>query len=82
MTAEHPLFEVVRCAGKKFWQRRPDGSWGIKGVRRVPYNLPAVIEAVGRGEDILVCEGEKDCDRVGRLGIVGTTNPGGAGKWR
>lgn len=41
------LFEVVRSAGKKFRQRRPDGQgghiWNLDGVRRVLYDLPNVL---------------------------------------
>jgi putative DNA primase/helicase len=77
-----PLFEVVRFAGKEFRQRRPDGTWKLNGVRRVLYRLPRVLEAVERGEDIMVVEGEKDVHALERLGIAATTNSGGAGKWR
>lgn len=28
------------------------------------------------------CEGEKDCDNLERIGMLATTNVGGAGKWR
>jgi 5S rRNA maturation endonuclease (ribonuclease M5)/archaellum biogenesis ATPase FlaH len=77
-----PLFEVVRFAGKRFAQRTPDGSWGLNGTRRVLYRLPRVLEAVKRGEDILVAEGEKDVHTLEALGIAATCNPGGAGKWR
>lgn len=41
-----PLFEVVRYEPKDFRQRKPDGSWGVKGVRLVPYRLPEVREAI------------------------------------
>ena len=42
------------------------------------YRLPEVLNA----KSVLVCEGEKDCDMAGELGLVATTNPGGACKWR
>lgn len=76
------LFEVVRFVQKTFRQRRPDGKGGyiynIDGVRIVLYNLPKVIAS-----DILfICEGEKDCDNLAKLGLTATTNPQGAGKWR
>jgi len=81
------LFEVVRYANPKdFRQRRPDNSggwiWTTKGVRRVLYRLPEVIEGVRAGRAIHLVEGEKDADSLGQLGMVATTNPGGAGKWR
>jgi 5S rRNA maturation endonuclease (ribonuclease M5) len=77
-----PLFEVVRFPGKVFWQRRPDGQWGVKGVRRVLYHLPQVVEAVKAGRTVYVVEGEKDVEALERAGAAATCNPGGAGKWR
>lgn len=71
------LFEVVRFEPKTFRQRKPDGSWGLKGVRRVLYRLPRVLEKVACGETVWIVEGEKDADAIG-----GTTAPMGAGKWR
>ncbi|MGB9826369.1 MAG: AAA family ATPase, partial [Desulfofundulus sp.] len=80
------LFQVVRTEPKGFFQRRPDGkgSWvnRLDNVRLVPYRLPEVLEAVRRGLPVYVVEGEKDADNLARLGLVATTNPGGAGKWR
>ena len=73
------LFEVVRKPGHKFLQRAPDGTWSIKGIRRVVYRLPELMKSAGL---VIVCEGEKDVDRVRSLGLIATTNPGGAGKWR
>src|SRR5215471_14058469 len=40
------LFDVVRYDPKAFRQRRPDGTWKLNGVRRVPYHLPALLVAV------------------------------------
>ena len=77
-----PLFEVCRLPGKHFPQRRPGAdTWGIHGIRRVLYRLPEVL-AADPSEIVFVCEGEKDTDRLGSLGLTATTNPGGAGKWR
>ena len=77
-----PLFEVCRLPGKRFAQRRPGAdTWGIQGIRRVLYRLPEVL-AADPSEIVFVCEGEKDTDRLSRLGLTATTNPGGAGKWR
>src|SRR5262249_39497092 len=33
-------------------------------------------------EPTWICEGEKDTDNVAALGLVATTNPGGAAKWQ
>src|SRR5215831_17586936 len=79
------LFQVVRRVGKRFQQRRPteDGRWiwNLNGVRRVLYRLPEILNADASGT-IFVTEGEKDTDRLTELGLLATTNPGGAGKWR
>jgi putative DNA primase/helicase len=76
------LFQVVRFEPKGFQQRRPDGdggwTWSLDGVRRVLFNLPAVMKAGA----VLICEGEKDCLTAQTLGLPATCNPCGAGKWR
>jgi len=75
------LYEVVRLPGKQFRQRRPDGQggwvWKLGDVRRVLYRLP---ELEGH-EAVVVCEGEKDADRLWSLKIPATSNSAGAGKW-
>lgn len=85
------LFEAcryVRENGKKtFLLRQPDPSqpygyrWSKEGVRLVLYHLPDVLQAIREGKPVFVCEGEKDCDNMAKLGYVATTNPMGAGKW-
>lgn len=82
------LYQVVRSTGKRFRHRRPDGKGGwveeqgcMDGVRRVPYRLPELL-AADSAEWVYVPEGEKDCDTLVHLGLVATTNSGGAGKWR
>ncbi len=80
------LFEVVRYTPKDFRQRRPDGKggyiWNLKRITPVLYHLPDIITAITRGDVIFITEGEKDADALMKLGLVGTTNPMGAGKWR
>ncbi len=82
------LFQVCRSPEKKFLQRRPDPtakdgwSWKLGDTRRVPYRLPQVIQAVAEGREVWICEGEKDVHTLEANGIVGTCNPGGAGKWK
>jgi len=79
------LFQVCRKSPKGFTQRQPDdnGGWiyNLKGVRRVLYRLPELLKA-DPNEIVWIVEGEKDADRLIGLGLVATTNPGGAGKWR
>ncbi|QUT05200.1 AAA family ATPase [Sphingobium phenoxybenzoativorans] len=70
-----------------FLQHGPDGKGGfhavpkcMQGVQRVPYRLPELVRA-DPGEIVFLCEGEKDADRLASLGLIATTNPGGAGKF-
>lgn len=77
------LYQVVRFEPKDFRQRRPDGAggwiWKLDGVRQVPFHLPQLLAANDR--TIHIVEGEKDVFALERLGLVATTNAGGAGKW-
>jgi len=89
------LYQVVRFDPKGFRQRRPNPkggwTWSVKGIERVPYFLPEMLEAIGEGHPIVIVEGEKDAETAlqmrstldassGRL-FSATTAPGGAGKW-
>jgi putative DNA primase/helicase len=72
------LFQVVRFEPKDFRQRRPDGIWSLRGVRRVLFALPTLQ----RQTVVYIVEGEKDVLALQAIGLVATTNVGGAGKWR
>ena len=78
------LFQVVRFSSKTFRQRRPDGDggwdWKLGNVRRVPFKLPELIEGIGAAHPVFIVEGERDVLTLNELGIVATTNPGGAGQ--
>lgn len=78
------VYEAVRKRGKKFAQRRPDGKggwvWDLKGVTSILYRLPELVARPG--DPVFVVEGEKDADRLAGLGLLATTNSGGAGKWQ
>jgi 5S rRNA maturation endonuclease (ribonuclease M5) len=80
--AGHELFQVVRLEPKNFYQRHRDaaGNWvnSIKDRRRVLYRLPDVISA----DRVFIVEGEKDVHTLESFGLVATTCPMGAGKWR
>ncbi len=79
------LFQSVRLVPKDFRLRQPDGNGGwtykIKNIRRVLFRLAELI-AAATATDIYVAEGEKDADNLAALGLVATTNVGGAGKWK
>jgi putative DNA primase/helicase len=78
------LYQVVRFTGKRFQQRRPNGTgswvWNLKGVQPVLYRLPELLAAPS-DKPVFIGEGEKDADRLTALGLAATT-PMGAGKWR
>jgi hypothetical protein len=83
-TDEHGelLYQAVRYEPKDFRQRKPEPNggwnWSIKGVRRVLYRLPEVMQAVAQGQVVYVCEGEKDVEAARAIGLVATCNAMGA----
>ena len=82
-----PVLMVKRTPDKGFPQYQPDGKggWkkGIKGLSRlVLYNLPDIERAKKEGSPVFFVEGEKDADNLKGLGLVATTSPMGAGKFR
>jgi len=76
------VFQVCRTEPKGFFQRRPDGSPGLAGVKPVLYNLPAVNAAVKNNQPVYIVEGEKAADALQAQGLTATNCPMGAGKWR
>lgn len=74
-------YQVCRFPPKEFRHRHPDGNggwiWNMHGVKRLPYRLPQLANVA----TVVICEGEKDVDRLWDAGIPATTNCGGAGKW-
>lgn len=82
------VYQAVRYEPvKDFRQRQPDGQggwiWSLTKppVRLVLYRLPELL-AAAPSRYVFVVEGEKDVDRLTALGLVATTNPLGATKWR
>lgn len=89
------LYEVCRGrdadGNKRFWQRVPDSSMPgghrltLDGVRRVLFNLPdlyANAQLPPEKRRWVVCvEGEKDCLNLTAIGVLATTNSGGAGRF-
>ena len=59
---------------KKFYFKKPDGSYGIGDIKHLLYNLPAVLST----ETIYFVEGEKCADIINSQGYVATTMDSGA----
>jgi hypothetical protein len=75
------LYQVLRYAPKGFSQRHrgPDGEWiNEQAERSVLYRWPEIIKYPDAS--IFVVEGEKDADRVAKLGHCATTIDG-RGRW-
>jgi hypothetical protein len=76
-----PYLQVHRLADKSgFPQYHWDGEKWISGKPKglkVPYMLPQLIAAAPT-VPVYVCEGEKDCDNLARIGFVATCNSEGA----
>jgi P4 family phage/plasmid primase-like protien len=85
------LYQCVRCKTdelpKTFRQRAPDSSarngwrWTLGKTRLVLYRLPQLL-AADPSSPVYLVEGEKDAEACERAGLVATTAPMGAGKWR
>lgn len=79
------VFSVIRQPPKRFRQCRPspiNGTriWDMKGVTRCLYHLPRLLAAPPDAL-VYIVEGEKDVENLESLGLIATTNPGGAKKW-
>jgi DNA polymerase I-like protein with 3'-5' exonuclease and polymerase domains len=78
-----PFMRVTRTSSKTFptdhWQ---NGRW-VSGwpTTVVPYRLPELLAAPATAP-VWFTEGEKDTENLAALGLIATTNPGGAKKWR
>jgi 5S rRNA maturation endonuclease (ribonuclease M5) len=78
------IYEVLRYSPKGFSTRIPmRWLWNdiVRGTIdydfRQLYRLPEVLTA----DDVLIVEGEKDCETARTLGIVATCNAGGSSRW-
>jgi hypothetical protein len=76
------VHQTLRYEPKDFKQRRPSEKgnwvWNLKDIQPVLYRLPEVLKA----QEVIVVEGEKDCDNLAAIGFVATTCAMGAKKWR
>ena len=73
---------------KSFGHRRPDPDmpgeyiYDAKGIKKLLYRLPEVLEAIANRDPIWLVEGEKDVDTlVEKYGVCATTMSSGAGHW-
>lgn len=73
-----PVFLKHKLADKSYpWQfiTEHGWEWGQGGGKPPLYHLPELMEARRTGEDVYVCEGEKDADSLRGEGLVATTPP-------
>jgi hypothetical protein len=81
-----PYLKVVKRVtknGKSYPQHHwEDGGWakGKPNGPTIPYRLPELL-AAAPGAAVWIPEGEQCADTLAALGLIATTNPGGAGKW-
>ncbi len=82
------VHETIKYRNPKgFSQRRPDGKGGyiyknvFVGITPVLFDLPAIL-AAEPSQPVWICEGEKDAKNLKAKGLLATTNPMGAMKWR
>jgi len=79
--ADNVIFQKLRYEPKTFTIRRPDekGGWinNQKGVTAIPYRLKGIRTA----EEVIITEGEKDCDNLHMAGLTATCSPHGSSTW-
>jgi CHC2 zinc finger/Toprim-like len=83
-----PLYQVIRLPGKQFIVRHfTQGGWvySLAGVTRTLYNRAGIFFCW----NIIIVEGEKDCDRVNALDLrddqineIRATTSGDANSWK
>lgn len=76
--------DFERGRDKKFSQRawsNEKGRWVDSGFDKLPYQLPQVLEQIRDGGVVYIVEGEKDVAAAESVGLVATTNAGGALSW-
>ncbi len=81
---QHPSGSGACCRPAADEPCKPAGDgwrWKRGGARYVLYRLPQLL-AADPAHPVFLVEGEKCADALAGLGLVATTNAGGAGKWR
>lgn len=69
--------------GSNTWSKKKKDSVSSKQFPKcepVLYNLPEILKAIKKGEEVYFAEGEKDCDNLVKWGLTTTTNFDGASK--
>ncbi len=62
--------------------------WNLDDTRRVLYSLPEILDPVNIAmnnagkKPLFICEGEKDCESLRKIGLLATTNSAGALSWK
>ncbi len=76
------VLRVTRLEPKKFFQEGyRNGAWDKAAPKgKLLYRLPEIVK--NPQKPVYVVEGERDADGLAKRGLLATTNPGGAGKWR
>jgi len=61
------------------WRHKEKNQWitGRGSYSLIPYNLDKFKDH----KEVIVCEGEKDCNNLNSLGVFSTTAPAGAQSW-
>lgn len=54
----------------------------LNGIKTYLYKLPELIKGIAENKTIFIVEGEKDVETLNKYGLIATTNPMGASKWR
>lgn len=75
---DNTLYEIIRQReGQPYLCRRPtedeEYEYSIKGIRKVIYNLPRILQAIKNEEVIFITEGESKVDTLTELNIPATT---------
>ncbi len=79
-----PAVEGMHAAGKMAKYDKRSGKWWIwtlEGIEPVLFRKSKLLKSAV-DEIVFICEGEKDVEAMESYGLLATTAPMGAGKWR
>ena len=78
---QHPANSCTNHRGESCKRADAGWHWGRGGARYVLYRLPDLLTSP-LDEMTFVVEGERCADSLVDLGLIATTSPEGAGRWR